>query len=143
VNHSPAEPGPAWELTDSERRQILALPARERYGLFLQLAVDWEEVWGLHGDDGWVLSSAGDGRDLLPLWPHPSFAAACARGGWAGTAAAAVPLEELLSDLLPILEEDGIAVAVFPNPDGEGVLVTPEELRHDLQAELELGEEGG
>jgi hypothetical protein len=126
-------------MTDAERRQILALPSRERYGLFLQLAVDWEEVWGLHSDDGWVLSSAGDGRDLFPLWPHPQFAAACAHGGWSGTAAAAVPLDELLSDLLPILEEDGMAIAVFPGPDGEGVLVTPAELKQDLQAELDLG----
>lgn len=116
------------------------MPARERYGLFLQITVDWEEVWGLHSQDGWVLSSGEDGRDVLPLWPHPGFAEVCAHGPWEGTSPAAVPLDELLDDLLPLLEEDGIRVSVFPSPQGEGVLVPPGELRQDLKAELELGE---
>lgn len=138
MNH-PGDPS-TWELSDQERRQVLSLPARERYGLFLQISVDWEEAWGLHSPDGWVLSSGEDGRDVLPLWPHPGFAEACAHGSWEGTSPAAVPLDELLDDLLPLLEEDGIRVAVFPSPQGEGVLVAPDELRRDLQAELELGE---
>lgn len=131
---------PTWELSEAERRQVLAMPARERYGLFLQITVDWEEAWGLHSPEGWVLSSGGDGRDLLPLWPHPDFAEACAHGSWEGTSPAAVPLDELLDDLLPLLEEDGIRVAVFPSPQGEGVLVDPGELGRDLRAELALGE---
>ena len=117
-----------WELSIEERRQVLALPARERYGLFLQITVDW------------VLSSGADGRDVLPLWPHPAFAEGCAHGSWEGASPAAVPLDELLDDLLPLLEEDGIRVAVFPSPQGEGVLVDPGELQRDLKAELELGE---
>jgi hypothetical protein len=38
------------------------------------------------------------------------------------------------------LEEDRRQVAVFPTPEGEGVIVTPGELRRDLEAELELGQ---
>lgn len=134
------DPQQTWELNDQERRQVLAMPARERYGLFLQITVDWEEAWGLHSPEGWVLSSGEDGRDVLPLWPHPGFAEACAHGSWEGASPAAVPLDELLDDLLPLLEEDGIRVAVFPSPQGEGVLVDPAELGRDLRAELELGE---
>ena len=129
-----------WDLTPQERRQVLAMPPRERYGLFLQLIVDWEEAWGLHSPEGWVLSSGEDGRDVLPLWPHPGFAEACAHGTWEGTHPEPIPLEELLDDLLPILEEDGIRVAAFPSPQGEGVLLPPGELRRDLKAEMELGE---
>jgi hypothetical protein len=130
----------AWALSPEERRKVLSFAPRERYGLFLQLTADWEEAWGLHSADGWVLSSGEDGRDVFPLWPHPAFAEACARGSWEGTSPEAVPLDELLDDLLPLLAEDGIRVAIFPSPEGEGVLVTPEELRRDLKAELELGE---
>lgn len=129
-----------WVLSPDERRQMLAMPPRERYGLFLQITVDWEEVWGLHSPEGWVLSSGGDGRDVLPLWPHPELAESCAHGSWEGTRPEPVPLDELLSDLLPLLEEDGIRVAVFPSPKGEGVLVSPDELRRDLEAEMKLGE---
>ena len=129
-----------WELSVDERQQVLVLPSRERYGLFLQIAADWEEVWGLYAEDGWVLSSAEKGRDIFPLWPHPAFAEACAHGDWEGTEPAPIALDELLEDLLAILEEDGIRIAVFLSPDGEGIVVTPDELKHDLRAEIELGE---
>lgn len=129
-----------WELSEDEQKQVLALPPRERYGLFLQVAADWEEVWGLYTDDGWVLSSVEEGQDILPLWPHPAFAQICAHGSWEGTEPAPIALDELLEDLLAILDEDGIRIAVFLSPDGEGVVVTPEELRRDLKAEMELGE---
>jgi hypothetical protein len=136
----PHEPGHGrWKLDPQEQRQVFALPARDRYGLFLQLTVDWEEAWGLHSSQGWVLSSGEDGRDVLPLWPHPGFAEACAHGAWEGTTPSSIALEELLDDLLPLLAQDGIRVAVFPTPQGEGVLVTSEELGRDLQAELALG----
>ncbi len=134
----------SWELADGEQEIVLALSARERYGYFVQLAVDSGETWGLKNDEGWVL--AGDEeRDALPLWPHPDFAAACALGDWAKAVPQPIALDELLADLIPILEEDGISVAVFPGPDGDSAVVDPKDLRHDLEAEIELGagEEAG
>ncbi len=129
-----------WELTAEEQKDVLALPPRDRYGLFLQIVSDWEEVWGLSAEDGWVLSSSGKGEDLLPLWPHPVFAKACAHGSWKDAEPSPIPLDELLSDLIAILTEDGIRIAVFLSPAGDGVVVTPDELKRDLQAEMELGE---
>jgi len=136
----------SWELEEGERELVLALAARERYVYFVQLAVDTEEVWGLSNPDGWVL--AGDAlpemeRDAFPIWPHPDFAAACAVAEWEGAKPAPIGLEELLEDLLPILEEDGHALAVFPTADGDSAVVEPENLRRDLQAEIDLGRSEG
>jgi uncharacterized protein DUF2750 len=131
----------SWQLAPGELEALLSLSPRERYGLCVQLAVDAAELWGLRNPDGWVLAEEA-GRDALPLWPHADFAAACARGGWADAAAAAIGLDELLDDLLPLLEEDGVAVAVFPAPDGGGSVVTPASFRRDLEAEIEIGEPG-
>lgn len=127
-----------WEIGDEELRAVRAMSAPQRYGYFVQLAVDWEEAWGLRSADGWVLSSS-NGSDAFPVWPHPLFAEACAQGDWEGAAPESIPLDELLEDLLPLLEEDRVQLAVFPTPEGEGVLTSPEELRRDLRAELELG----
>jgi hypothetical protein len=128
----------SWDLEMDEKEMVLALSARERYGYFVQLAVDGEEAWGLKNADGWVL--AGDEeRDAFPIWPHKDFAAACALEDWEGAVPEPIALEELVQDLIPILEEDGIAVAVFPGLDGESAIVTPEDLRRDLEAEIELG----
>jgi hypothetical protein len=140
----------SWELEEGERELVLALSARERYVYFVQLAVDTEEVWGLRNPDGWVLAGDGlpegegeTGRDAFPIWPHPDFAAACAVADWEGAEPAPIGLAELLEDLLPILEEDGHALAVFPDADGESAVVEPENLRRDLQAEIELGQPEG
>lgn len=130
-----------WKLEEQEREAILALPARERYTYFLQVIVDWDEAWALQTADGWVLAATDEG-DSFPLWPHTEFAKACAQGEWEGATPAPIGLDELLEDLLPILEEDRISVAAFPTPDGDGILVSPQDLRQHLQAEIELGEAG-
>jgi hypothetical protein len=137
--HGPEhEPAEAWKIGEEELRTVRAMSAPQRYGYFVQLAVDWEEAWGLRSPDGWVLSSSG-GRDAFPVWPHPRFAEACAHGDWEGAAPESILLDELLEDLLPLLEEDRVQLAVFPTPEGEGVLTSPEELRRDLQAEFDIG----
>jgi hypothetical protein len=132
----------SWDLSQEEKEMVLELSARERYGYFIQLAVDGDEAWGLKNEDGWVL--AGDEeRDAFPLWPHPDLAAACALGDWEGAVPEHIGLDELLADLIPILVEDGIAVAVFPGVDGESAVVPPEDFRRDLEAEIELGDAEG
>ncbi|HEX9944867.1 MAG TPA: DUF2750 domain-containing protein [Thermoanaerobaculia bacterium] len=126
-----------WEIEEDEIRRFLALPAGDRAVSFFQLTADWEEAWGLKDLDGWVVAKE---TDALPLWPHSAFAAACAHGPWQGTLPEAVSLDDLLDDLLPILAEDGLRVAVFPAPDDPGTLLSPGEFRERLERELEIGE---
>ena len=126
-----------WEIEEEEVRQTLALPAAERAVTFFQLVADWEEAWGLKDSAGWIVSRE---TEALPLWPHAAFAETCARGAWESTAPAAIPVGELLEDLLPLLEEDGFSVAVFPAPDDPGIVMPSGELRERLEKELELGE---
>jgi hypothetical protein len=125
-----------WEIDEKEVRQILALSAEERAGTFFQLVADWEEAWGLKDSAGWIVARQTDG---LPLWPHAVFAEACARGAWEGAAADAIPIDELLEDLLPLLEEDGLGVAVFPAPEDSGIVMKAGEVSARLERELELG----
>ena len=102
----------------------------------MQLAADWEEAWGLKDEQGGVVAKA---TEALPLWPHPELARACARGNWEGAEPAALSVDDLLDDLLPLLEEDGLRAALFPTPDDPGLLLDAAELRRRLEAELELG----
>ncbi|HEX4964427.1 MAG TPA: DUF2750 domain-containing protein [Thermoanaerobaculia bacterium] len=126
----------SWETGDGELRTLQALPAADRAVHLVQLAADWDEVWGLQDDRGWVVSKE---MDAFPLWPHPELARACARGNWEGAEPAPIALEDLLEDLLPLLAEDALRVALFPTPEDPGLLLAPGELRQRLQEELELG----
>jgi Protein of unknown function (DUF2750) len=128
----------SWEIAEGEAAQLVALPAADRALTFFQLAADWEEVWGLKDADGWLVARE---TDSFPLWPHAVFAEACAREAWAGALPEPLPVDDLLEDLLPLLEEDGLRVAVFPTPEDPGALMTPGEVRDRLEAELEIGGE--
>jgi hypothetical protein len=128
-----------WEIAPGEAERLAALSPADRYRLFLQLAADGEEVWGLEDDEGWIVQRRESGN-ALPLWPHPECAALCARGPWEGTRAAVVDIDELLAELLPLLVEDGMEVAVFPAPGDDGSRVAPERLQEDLEEELRLAE---
>src|SRR3954469_24290011 len=116
----------AWEIAEEEAGRLLALPAQDRAIQFFQLLADWEEAWALRDADGWVVSKA---TEALPLWPHPDFATACAQGAWEGAAPEPLSLDDLLEDLLPLLEEDGLKVAVFPSSEDPGLLLAPSEVR--------------
>lgn len=125
-----------WEPVEGELRRLQALPAADRAVQLVQLVADWEEVWGLEDDHGWVVAKA---TDALPLWPHPELARACAQGPWEGAEPAALSLDDLLEDLLPQLESEGLGAALFPVPADPGLLLDAAELRRRLAAELELG----
>ncbi|HSK81544.1 MAG TPA: DUF2750 domain-containing protein [Thermoanaerobaculia bacterium] len=127
-----------WEIGEDEARQILALPAEGRYRSFLMLFADWEEAWGLKDENGWIVRGDHE-KEAFPLWPHSTFAAACARGAWEGAVPGMISLEDLLESLLPLLTEDGILVEIFPTPEEAGHVVSSGAFREDLERELELG----
>lgn len=127
----------SWETTEEEIRRLLSLPPQDRAATFFQLAADWEEAWGLKDSEGWVV---GKQTDALPLWPHSAFAQACAKGPWEGATPEALALDDLLDELLPLLEEEGLRVAVFPAPEDSGALMAPGEVSERLESELAIGE---
>lgn len=126
----------SWEIAEEEARQLLELPAGDRAIQFFQLIADWEEAWGLRDADGWVV---GRETDALPLWPHVTLAEACAVGPWEGALPEPVALDDLLEDLLPLLEEDSLGIAVFPSPHDPGLLLSSAEVRERLEREMEIG----
>jgi hypothetical protein len=117
-----------------ERMQaVLRLPAARRYSYFLQRVVESGEVWGLDGE-GWALALDDSGRDVLPLWPAPEFAAICARRLWSGFEPRAIKLQVLIENVLPQLEEEGMPVGIFFTPEGQGHPVSARELIDALVA---------
>lgn len=128
-----------WNLRAQERQAVLKLPAPERYAYFVKRCGDWEEVWGLRDDRGWVTAEHA-GQSFMPVWPHADYARACALDSWEGAEPGLIDLDEWLNSWLPDLEARGQLVGVFPVPNGSGVPVEPGRIRGDLEAESELYE---
>jgi hypothetical protein len=126
----------SWDVNDKEFESVLALPPNQRYEYFVKRAASHGELWSLRGDGGWVIAEDDEGSQHFPVWPHQRFAVACAEGPWGGEEPAAVDIDEWVEGWLPNLERDRLRVAVFQTPDDQGVGVSPERLKADLEAEL-------
>ncbi len=124
------------EVHPKEFEQVVALPAPDRYEHFINTVADWEEAWGLY-EDGWLMAVDDDGNRLLPLWPAKAYADACASGEWSGYEARLISTSDLLAELLPNTERDGVLIAVFSTPEGNYIDVPSAQLREDLASACE------
>ena len=129
-----------WKLEPKELEGVLNLAALERYAYFVKRCADWEKVWGLRDDSGWVTAEDDDGRILMPIWPHMEYARVCATDEWGTANPASIELHEWVAEWLPDLEQRRHLVAVFPIPTGKGVAVEPGRLGRDLEEEIALYE---
>ena len=124
-----------YQLTADELNRITALDAEQRYAYFIQAVADLEKIWILVDDDGFVLVSAEDER-CIPVWPHAELAEQWIEGEWSNCSAQAVDLDTWLEKWTEGLNGDELSVAVLPDAEGPGVVVTPDELAETLVSEL-------
>jgi len=114
---------------------VVMLPGPQRYEYFVKRVAESGVVWSLYRQ-GWALAKKEDGTLVFPLWPDSEFAQVCADYEWTGYAPQSFALDELLEELLPQLEQDGIVTGVFYTPGARDVMPTAGLLRTDLHDEL-------
>nr|WP_314547146.1 DUF2750 domain-containing protein [uncultured Massilia sp.] len=121
---------------DAEQvKEVVRLPAQQRYEYFVERVAEGREVWGLYRN-GWALATRDDGTLVFALWPEREFAQLCAEFEWEGYEPHAFGLDELVDELLPQLQEDGLVPGVFRTPGSKGIMPTPGLLKVDLQDAL-------
>jgi hypothetical protein len=123
------------DVNEREFASVLNLSGPKRYEYFVKRAADRDTMWALRDAGGWVTTADNAGRLYLPVWPHARFAAACAEAEWARTEPAPIDVDEWIEGHAEELERDGLGVAVFPTPAGQGVAVSPARLKADLEDE--------
>lgn len=114
---------------------VVMLPGPQRYAYFIKRVAETGVVWSLYRQ-GWALAKKEDGTLVFPLWPDSEFAQVCADYEWTGYAPQSFALEELMTELLPQLEQDGIVTGVFYTPGARDVMPTAGLLRADLDDEF-------
>jgi hypothetical protein len=108
------------KVSQEEMAGVLSTDGPTRYHHFVKQVADWQLVWGLRGEDGWVSMGASTEEPAFPVWPHEAYAKLSAVDEW--------------TNAQPTLIE--VQIAVFPTPAGKSVLVDPERLRSDIEMEL-------
>jgi hypothetical protein len=123
-------------VRDEEIAGVLRTDGPTRYAHFVAQVADWKLVWGLRASDGWVSVSDESEVPMFPVWPHEPYAQLLATDSWAEATPSAIEVHEWLETWLPELAADGSKIAVFPTPRGQGVVIEPDRLRRDIEAEL-------
>ena len=121
------------ELSLDQRIQLLASPDDARLDYFINTIKATETVWSLSNEEGFVMVETDEG-DCVMVWPDAEFAAQWAVEDWDDCTPIAIELSVFQSTWLPSLQIDAVAIAVFPNIEDEGKLVSAEELVSLLSA---------
>lgn len=119
-------------------RNVLELSSNERYLYFVRKIADFEEVWGLRGDSGWLtVHGANPDQVGFPVWPELEFAELCATDEWHGMTASKIALVDFLEKWLPGLSTDKRVVSVFPTSGSKSLLIDPLVLLEDIRRECD------
>ena len=123
-------------VNDKELSAVTSLTASKRYSHLVKEVADSESLWSLGDASGWGLMSDDQGKELVPVWPHERYAEACAFGIWANAVPRLIELSKWMEAWLPGLVRDDRQVAAFPTPENKGIMVSPSQMKDDLEEEL-------
>ena len=90
-----------------------------------------QQLWILIDDDGCVMLNS-EAEDCVPGWPNQEFAAAWAAGDWQHCKPESISLAKWKSRWTDGLSDDELYVAVFPNDQEEGLILSPYEFEELL-----------
>lgn len=128
----------AMTLTQKEIAEVLAKKPENRYKYFIKSVMKEEEVWGLADKEGWLLlEDEEDDMDVLAVFPNREFAKIFRKeGGFEEFQVEALDLQEFM-DWLEDFEKQNMKVAVFPTPDFQSAVMTPNRIKADFKAEFD------
>ncbi len=113
---------------------ILNQDAEQRFHYLVKEVIANNNVWLLTDEHGCMMLNTEE-EDCIPVWPSESYALAWATGDWKNCKAEPVSLNKWYSRWSMGLEDDGLALVIFPNKNNQGLVLYPEEFEIALQKE--------
>ena len=123
-------------MNEKQFEAVLALDTFERYNHFVNKVADWEQLWSVKNDEGWLVPVAPEDFEYFPLWPHPEYAQKTTDINFPGHKAVEISTKELLEHWLPLFEQDKVKLAVFPNKEWSFWRIEPNDLKEELLNEM-------
>lgn len=123
-------------MNEKELEMTLKLEPDKRYRYFIKKIVDYEEVWSLSNDKGWVKSEDDNGTIQLHFWPTEGHAKQCSIEKWKSTYPESISLEDFVENWLPGMLEDKVGISIFFN-NIDSVSIPISQVLSDIEDELE------
>jgi len=119
-------------LTEDRIKEINAQDSESRLRYSIKEMAKNRQVWILKDEHGCVMLNTDD-EDCVPVWPNQEFAQQWATGEWQDCVAESISVNKWHSRWTYGLEDDELAIVVFPNLSEEGVVLYPEEFDFELK----------
>ena len=126
----------SYNVNEHEYTAVTKLGAQGRYEYFVNKITDWEEIWSISDKSGWVLMQDDNGNELVPVWPAERFAKACCIGEWSEFKPKSIPLDAWVDRWIPGITKDKRKCAVFPLNTDQGIVVSTDKLKADIEEAL-------
>lgn len=123
-------------IRQEEVNSVSTMGAFDRYRYFIKKIADYDEIWVLKSESGDLALSEVEGNILLPFWSAKEFTRSCLNREWEYYIPTKVTLDELETEILPLIDDKKYLIDVFPVNNKAGFVVTKDEFLHDLNNEL-------
>ena len=122
-------------MTQQSFDEILTMDCEDRYDIFLTMVADERDIWILVNDDNEFLKIHSDDLDIefLPVWPHADFTTPYCADNADGLKPKSITVPEFFTKWVPGLTRDGLDIGVFPNGGSDVWVMSPAEVKDDLQ----------
>lgn len=124
-------------LNAQQVKEIQQYTPQKRYSYLIKEVLKNKQIWLLVDEHGCVMLNSEE-EDCVPVWPNKEFAQAWATEEWSHCKAEAVSLEKWHNRWTHGLEEDELAIVVFPDQNSEGLIFFPDEFDFELQQAKKL-----
>jgi hypothetical protein len=125
-----------YKINSQEISAVLSLSNLERCQHFVKRICDWEEVWALKNESGWVTSES-EGRKCLAVWPNPAYAELFIKGDWENANPELIGLNSFIESWIPGMVQEGIYLGVFPNLELDAIVISADRILPEIRQELE------
>lgn len=119
-------------LTNEVFLRVSKMSPEERFDYSLEQVIEHQQLWGLLGENGWLMLKAEDDA-CLPVWPHESFAVAWEKDDFPDCKPHVISLQEWCEVWLPGMQQNGTLILNFPvGDDEEGIIISAKEMLESL-----------
>ncbi|MFC4995524.1 DUF2750 domain-containing protein [Rubritalea tangerina] len=126
----------AFPISKAQREHVSKLTAPERHFYFIDKVTDRKELWTLKSSNELLLFKDAEGKLCIPVWPHPDFTQALAKGDFRKAVATRIDLGTFLSNTLTSCAQQDLNILVFPVSSKLGAPVSAEALRSEINDAL-------